>query len=86
MNELEEKVLDELEAWHPEPGTRYFRPGDEVRIDGERGGAYAVRGFRREAGRVVVELFGARKRGRAPGFRVVPAERLRRLPAGALRP
>lgn len=76
----------ELEAWHPEPGTRYFRAGDEVRLEGERGGAYRVQAFREEAGRVVVELFGARKRGRAPGFRCVPAERLRRLPSGTVRP
>jgi len=75
-----------VEAWHPEPGTRYFRPGDEVRVDGERGSVYRVRAFAEEGGRAVVELFGSRKRGRAPGFRTVPAERLRRLPAGSARP
>lgn len=76
----------ELEAWHPAPGTKYFRAGDEVRIDGERGSAYRLIGFYTEAGQVVADLFGSKKRGRAPMARTVPACRLRRLPPGSLRP
>lgn len=64
--------------WHPAPKTRYFVVDEVVRLDGERGGRYRIRGFRDEGGRTVVELFGA-KGSLAPRLRTVPAERIRRI-------
>lgn len=67
-----------LTDWHAGPGCRYFRTGDEVRVDGIVGGRFTVQGFRYQADAWVAELYGG-KPGRARGLRTVAAERLRRV-------
>lgn len=64
-------------AWQPGPGRRWFRAGDQVRVQGRTGARYTVRGFRLEGGQVVAELYGG-KRGRAQGLATVRAGLLRR--------
>lgn len=65
-----------LERWHPAPRTRYYRVGDTVRLDGERG-SWRILGFGEERGRPTVDVVGS-KLGRAPRVRTVFADRLRR--------
>lgn len=71
-------VAETFDRWHPAPGAHYFRTGDEVRVDGERGSCYRIRSFSLEGDQVVVELFGSKKPGRASAIRTVYAARLRR--------
>jgi hypothetical protein len=67
----------ELDRWQPAPRRRYFAIGDEVRLEGERGGHYRILGFGQELGVPTVDIVGG-KRGRAPRVRTVYAVRLRR--------
>ena len=66
------------EEWRPTPRSHVFKIGDEVKLTGQRGGGYRILRFRIEGGRIVAELFGAKKDSGAPMMRVVPVERLRR--------
>lgn len=68
-----------LPSWHPAPGTRYFRSGDTVRVDGMVGRRFVVQGFRLSATEGwTAELVGARGDKQADQLRTVTADRLRR--------